>query len=99
MVKEVNHRFPGSAHVLALGLAEASDNKVWNYAKEYEFCIVTKDTDFDHLSFLYGPPPQCLRLNIGNLSIDEIAEILRKSFQNIIDFEKSSDALLVIQSL
>jgi len=46
--------FPDSAHVRALGFAEADDLTLWNYAKERGFVIVTQDP---HVSrHALGPP-------------------------------------------
>ena len=34
-----------------------SDTQIWEYAKEHDFVIVSKDSDFRQLAFLHGPPP------------------------------------------
>jgi predicted nuclease of predicted toxin-antitoxin system len=39
--------FPGSQHVLDVGLArETPDKVIWEYAKAHSFVIVTADSDF-----------------------------------------------------
>ena len=39
--------YPGSLlHVRAIGLESADDAEVWNYAKDHDFTIVSKDSDF-----------------------------------------------------
>ena len=48
--------FPDSEHVRNVGLQEASDHAVWEYARSKGFTIVSKDEDFHQLSFLRGPP-------------------------------------------
>lgn len=37
--------FPGSAHVGALGLAQADDRSVWDHAKANGFVLVSHDAD------------------------------------------------------
>jgi predicted nuclease of predicted toxin-antitoxin system len=47
--------FPGSNQVRLLGLAEASDREIWQYAKINDFVIVSQDADFADMAMLYGP--------------------------------------------
>jgi predicted nuclease of predicted toxin-antitoxin system len=54
--------FPDSEHVSVVGLEHASDTDVWIYAKAMGRTIVTKDSDFHHLSFLHGAPPKVVWL-------------------------------------
>jgi predicted nuclease of predicted toxin-antitoxin system len=35
--------FPGTAHVTAVGLDQANDRSVWEYARSRDFAIVSKD--------------------------------------------------------
>ena len=37
--------YPGSSHVLSLGLDRASDEAIWEYARDHGYAIVTKDAD------------------------------------------------------
>jgi predicted nuclease of predicted toxin-antitoxin system len=41
--------YPGSVHVSTVGLAEASDRVVWDFARQNEYMIATKDADFSEL--------------------------------------------------
>ena len=38
--------YPESIHVREIGLESAADVVVWTYAKDPEFTIVSKDSDF-----------------------------------------------------
>lgn len=49
--------FQESAHVREVGLKSSNDRKVWDYAAETGYTIITKDADFRQRSFLFGPPP------------------------------------------
>jgi predicted nuclease of predicted toxin-antitoxin system len=49
--------FPDSVHIASLKLDRASDYEVWSYAKENDYIIVTKDSDFNDLCTLYDFPP------------------------------------------
>jgi len=60
--------YPGSQQVALLGLEKASDREIWQYAKNNDYVIVTKDSDYHELSILYGAPPQIIWLKTGNQS-------------------------------
>lgn len=54
--------YPDAAHVRDFSLERAEDDVVWNFAKSNGFTIVSKDTDFHHLSFARGAPPRVIWL-------------------------------------
>ena len=55
LVGRLSNEYPGSGHVTEVGLDIASDRAIWEYAGERDYVIVSKDTDFRQLAFLYGP--------------------------------------------
>jgi predicted nuclease of predicted toxin-antitoxin system len=54
LVARLADLFPDSEHVRNVNLHEADDRTVWEYARANGFAIVSKDEDFQQLSFLYG---------------------------------------------
>jgi predicted nuclease of predicted toxin-antitoxin system len=82
--------YPGSIHVRDVGLKEATDTVIWNYAKHNGFVIVSKDSDFQQRSLLLGHPPQFIWLRLGNCPVWPIEELLRKHSAAIHGFEQSS---------
>ena len=54
--------YAGSLHVREAGLLEAEDSAVWDYARLHGFVIVSKDSDFQARSLLYGSPPKFILL-------------------------------------
>lgn len=75
--------FPHSAHVAALHLDKASDQEVWEYAKNNGFTIVTKDSDFNDLSTYHGFPPHIIWLRIGNGSVEHASSALLNNADRI----------------
>jgi predicted nuclease of predicted toxin-antitoxin system len=71
--------YPESLHVADVGLAAVDDSSIWQYAKESGLTIVSKDTDFQQRSLLYGSPPKFIWLRVGNCSTAEIESSLRSS--------------------
>ena len=76
LARDLADIFPDSAHVRDLGMAAAPDQTIWDHAKEEGFVIVSKDNDFQHMSFVLGPPPKVIWIRRGNCSVQESAEIL-----------------------
>jgi predicted nuclease of predicted toxin-antitoxin system len=55
LVPLVEDLFPGSAHVTRVGISSgASDQQVWDYARQNGFVIITADNDFLSLADTRG---------------------------------------------
>lgn len=78
--------YPGSEHVEAVGLLEAADREVWEYAAERGLVIASKDADFKHLALLHGPPPKVIWLRMGNGPTDAVAALLRTRLLDVQAF-------------
>ncbi|MEC4747793.1 DUF5615 family PIN-like protein [Methylomicrobium sp. Wu6] len=59
-------RYPGSTQVALLGLEQANDKSIRQYAIDHDYVIVTQDADFYELSLIYGQPPKIVWLKVGN---------------------------------
>ena len=90
--------FPGSRHVRELDLSRALDETIWTYAKEHGFSIVSKDSDFQQLSFVYGAPPKVIWIRRGNCSVSETEQILRDNVDVIREFEEREDVSFLMLS-
>jgi predicted nuclease of predicted toxin-antitoxin system len=89
--------YPGSAHVHPCGLGSADDSAIWQYAKDYGFTIVSKDSDFQDLSVLHGNPPKVIWLRAANCSSSEIENLLRVALPTIKHFiEEDQESCLVL---
>ena len=84
--------FPESGHVVSMGLAAADDLDVWNYAKQNNFTIVTKDSDFHDVCAIRGAPPKIVWLRVGNCSIVDLVQILRAVAPDIQALDQDEDA-------
>src|ERR1700730_2771165 len=58
--------FPESNQIRLLGMEEAEDRAIWEYAKANDFILVSQDDDFADLAILFGPPPKVIWLRCGN---------------------------------
>jgi len=75
-----------------LGLESSLDIDVWEYAKQFGFTIVSKDTDFSQRGFLFGPPPKVVWIRLGNCSTKEIEDVLHSYSAEIRQFGSDSDS-------
>jgi predicted nuclease of predicted toxin-antitoxin system len=72
--------FPESSHVRLLGLSEAGDLALWDYAKANGFAVLLR------------PSPKVIWLRTGNQSTAEISILLRRHADLITAFGKDDDA-------
>ena len=75
--------FPQSSHVFWVGLDKSPDQAVWDYARDNQFLLVTKDADFSELSTLYGFPPKVIWLRLGNCTTAQVEASLRYHLEAI----------------
>jgi len=75
--------FPKSAHVRECGLLGLSDKAVWEYARANGFTIISKDSDFQQRSLLYGHPPKIVWLRIGNCTRQQLVQLITAREQDI----------------
>lgn len=89
--------FPDSLPVRDVGLKATDDPLVWDYAKDNDFMIVSKDADMHDLSLVFGNPPKVVWVRLGNCSTRQVEELLRRDFDVIKSFyEDDSVSLLVL---
>ena len=60
LIEMMQDLYPESVHVRDIGLESADDLVVWADAKNHEYMIVSKDSDFRQLSFTFGHPPRII---------------------------------------
>jgi predicted nuclease of predicted toxin-antitoxin system len=86
IIKQIKHLFPDSNHVRLLNLDKTDDIGIWQYAKDHNFHIVSKDTDFIDINILEGFPPKVIWINTGNVSTDAIIALIKKKSKIILAF-------------
>ena len=96
LVQRLEDLFPQSQHVKSVGMMEADDVAIWEYAKEKGLVIVSKDTDFHQRSLLYGAPPKVVWLGVGNCPTSKIEKIVRENSVVLHTFERDPVQSLLI---
>lgn len=92
VVQLLSGTFGNVKQVRQLGLVDASDMEIWNYAFKNNFTIVTFDSDFIDLSNLKGSPPKIIWLRFGNASNLKIANKLITNSTTITEFISNNNS-------
>ncbi|MGB4849262.1 MAG: DUF5615 family PIN-like protein [Saprospiraceae bacterium] len=88
----INHLvniFPDAKHVRHVGLEDASDTFIFDFARKNNFSIVTFDSDFVDLNVVRGLPPKIIWLRTGNLTTKSVAKLLNSNVELIKRFLES----------
>lgn len=73
------------------------DPIVWDYAKDNDLIIVSKDADMHDLSLVFGNPPKVIWLRLGNCSTSQVEDLLRRNFDAIkLFYEDENLSLLAL---
>jgi predicted nuclease of predicted toxin-antitoxin system len=70
-------------HVYSIGLDTAPDPEIWQYARDNDLVIVTRDADFSDLNVIWGFPPKVVWIRRGNCTTGEIESLLRINYEAV----------------
>ncbi len=59
------------AHVFDIG-DDLPDSAIWQYARDRDLVIVSKDADFSDRIILTEPPPRVVHLRVGNMRMRDL---------------------------
>jgi predicted nuclease of predicted toxin-antitoxin system len=82
--------------VRELGLRDADDQAIFQYAKQTASIVVTKDSDFVELVHRYGAPPQIVWVTCGNTTNDNLSRIFADIFANALQLLAAGETLVEI---
>jgi predicted nuclease of predicted toxin-antitoxin system len=86
IINKIKNIFPGSTQVRLVELDKADDLLIRNYARENQYTIVTKDSDFHEFSLVHGAPPKIIWLKCGNQPKEFIIDLLLTNASTIKSF-------------
>ena len=81
-----------------LELREATDQEIFQAAKQENVIVMTKDSDFLLLLERFGPPPQIIWVTCGNTSNTHFKEILTSTLPKALELLNSGEPLVEINS-
>ena len=89
---------PDASHVRDLKLLGAPDEQIWNYARDQDFILVSKNTDFYQRSLVFGAPPKVIWLQIVNADSRAAIKLLRNSYLLVRRYFDDPDAGFLVLS-
>ncbi len=90
ILKLLPDNYSDSTTVKKERLINAPDRQIWEFAKKFDYIIVTQDSDFNDLTSLYGFPPKIIWIRTGNIKTQAIINILMDNSQEIGAFIESN---------
>ena len=87
-LSEAGHK---SEHVVDVGLADAGDSQIWDYAFEFEAIIITKDEDFASRIILNPKGPAIVWIRKGNCTNPRLLHWFKPLLQGILEKIKQSE--------
>ena len=82
---------PGAEQVKRVGLDQAEDAAIWDYALRGDYAIVTLDSDFADMAALRGAPPKVIWLRCGNQPTAAVEALIRGHADLIASFLASDE--------
>ena len=62
---------------------ELTDSQLWEYAKDRNLIIVSKDADFSDRAIVDPAPPKLVHIKIGNLRLQDFARAIERLWPRI----------------
>ncbi|MFN0095564.1 MAG: DUF5615 family PIN-like protein [Dehalococcoidia bacterium] len=88
LIPLIRDHFPGSTHVLLLGLDRRPDFEIWERAARDGYVILTCDHGFRTLSAVYGAPPKVIHVVARRHEPAVLAARLVSLAADLADFAK-----------
>jgi predicted nuclease of predicted toxin-antitoxin system len=85
-----------ATHVADIGLSNASDAEVWQYASKTDSILVSKDEDFATM-VLRAPTAKLIWVRIGNCRKDSLFELFRHMWPRILARLGSGERVIEIR--
>ena len=64
------------------------DSAIWQYAKENNLTIITKDADFSDRILLNNPPPRIIHIKFGNMKMKAFHQAITSIWEDVLHMSK-----------
>ena len=69
---------------------KAKDEQIWEYAKQHNLTIITKDSDFSNRILVSFPPPKVIHIKFGNLKMNEFHSLIINNWVEVLELSKGN---------
>lgn len=84
-------------HVRELGLKQAEDQVIWNYAVANNFAIISKDQDFYFIATSPDAAGKLVWVRIGNCRTQFLIELFDKQLPQIVEALETTSRIVEIR--
>ncbi len=74
---------------------EWTDTQIWNYAKQNDLTIISKDTDFSNRVIFHVPPPKVIHIRLGNMRMREFFTALNSVWEEVLELNRGHKLVAV----
>ena len=74
---------------------EWTDTQIWNYARENDLTIISKDGDFSTRVIFHLPPPRVIHIRLGNLKMREFFVAINTVWDEVLELNKEHKLVTV----
>lgn len=74
-----------------------TDSQVWDYARQRDLTIITKDTDFSDRILLSAPPPRVIHIKIGNMRMRDFHQAIFRRWEAICELSRYNKLVQVFE--
>ena len=85
-----------ASHVRDLGLRDADDPTIFQYAKKMSLIVVTKDSDFVELVYRHGTPPRIVWVTCGNTTNANLNRVFTQTFPSALQLLADGETIVEI---
>lgn len=71
------------------------DSKIWEFARDKNLTVVTKDSDFSSRVMFHAPPPKIIHIRLGNMKIKQLHEALSAVWPKILNLNETCKLVTV----
>lgn len=79
-----------------LDKSETKDSDICQYADKHDYIVITKDADFRDSHFVKRTPKQLIKINLGNISNNELIANISKHIHLVEQVSKHNHFLLEV---
>lgn len=71
------------------------DTLIWDFARENDLTIITKDSDFTSRMMLNEPPPRIVHVRLGNMDMRSFHEAIARCWDEVIEMNRTHKLVIV----
>lgn len=76
---------------------EWTDTQIWDYARENDLTIISKDSDFSTRVIFHLPPPKVIHIRLGNLKMREFFAAINSVWDEVLELNTKHKLVTVFR--